>query len=167
MLDYSKLVPHITTAVDWFSSHIEHPKGTFITHHGIHLCDSPLDRVNLQVCTCASVLTSKWILLIFDIPSKNLEYSREECLNPWTEEEISNIMEAVKSAGLGVHSTWNGKDCTTFSVLLTHTAHESALGLVGNYHKGCPDHGGSVFCPKGCEWYRSNLCKNLPEGWAA
>lgn len=83
--------------------------------------------------------------------------------------ELDALELALRHLGYESYDTWNGAEgCETGSVGLAQLAHPSQLAVVANYNRGCPEHGGSVFCRpagNGCDWSTAERKLAVQPSW--
>lgn len=103
--------------------------------------------------------SAQWPILTMDLVHPEYD-DRGNLTNPLTRHDVDTLWADMKRRGITVRSSWNGKGTHTVSLALAGHVHPTLLAAVETYRRGCPHHGGSVFCG------REHACTYLADRYA-
>jgi hypothetical protein len=139
------------------------PDGAILQHHGLGIADPAHNRYLNFVPTGGS--SSRSAVVTDNVRRRVLVGPPTAWLlaNPIEPDEPDRLSAMLAGLGLVVTDVWNGYPSDTVGVALDRPAHPTLTAAVDRYHRGCPRHGGSVFCSReGCIWYADGFALVVP-----
>lgn len=139
----------------------EQKEGAVISHHGDSL--KVRDNRRLSFVPAGSADGRAPVVVLSVAAPHRRKATHDRPLSHWglAPHEIWNLVKLLNERGHDVTSTWNGFPADTGSVALGNDRlHPTMAAALANYHAGCAQHYGSVFC--NCPLFREGFARATP-----